>query len=119
MLVGRAGPRLLLMTTTNLSRLCSLLGASFPEIDSGKDLALLLEIGRGQESGSEPSQKQLCLCGIASAATVRRRLNRLVAKKLIQRKHNHHDNRSVTFYLSPAAMRKLQQICRVAMQMRW
>jgi DNA-binding MarR family transcriptional regulator len=46
-------------------------------------------------------------------------LTRLVAKKLIQRKHNHHDNRSVTFYLSPAAMRKLQQVCRVAMQMRW
>lgn len=107
------------MTITNLSRLCSLLRAGFPEIDSGKDLSLLLEIGREQDSGAAPTQKQLCLCGIASAATIRRRLNRLVARKLIRRKLNHHDGRSVTFCLAPAATRQLKQVCRSAKQMRW
>lgn len=107
------------MTIPNLSRLCALLRAGFPEIDSGKDLALLLEIGRVQETDAEPTQKQLCLCGIASAATVRRRLRILVSKELIRRQHNHHDGRSVTFRLSPAATRQLRQICRVARQMRW
>jgi DNA-binding MarR family transcriptional regulator len=107
------------MTITNLSRLCSLLRAGFPEIDSGKDLSLLLEIGREQDSGVEPTQKQLCLCGIASAATIRRRLGRLLAKKLIRRKLNHHDGRSVTFSLSLTAARQLKLVCRAAKQMRW
>lgn len=107
------------MTIPNLSRLCSLLRAGFPEIDSGKDLALLLEIGREQETGNAPTQKQLCLCGIASAATVRRRLRCLLARKLIRRNHNNIDGRSVTFCLSPAAARRLKQVCRVAKQMRW
>lgn len=107
------------MTISNLSRLCSLLRAGFPEIDSGKDLSLLLEIGREQDSGVEPTQKQLCLCGIASAATIRRRLRRLVARKLIRRKLNNHDARSVTFCLSQKAARQFRQISRVAKQMRW
>lgn len=107
------------MTISNLSRICSLLRAGFPEIDSGKDLALLLEIGSGEESGAEPTQKQLCLCGIASAATIRRRLNRLMARKLIRRKLNNHDGRSVTFCLSPAAARRLKLVCRSAKQMHW
>ena len=107
------------MTIPNLSRLCSLLRAGFPEIDSGKDLALLLEIGREQETGHRPTQKQLCLCGIASAATIRRRLRRLLFKKLIHRNNNSNDGRSVTFCLSPAAARRLKQVCRVARQMRW
>lgn len=107
------------MTISNLSRLCSLLRAGSPEIDSGKDLALLLEIGREEESGAEPTQKQLCLCGIASAATIRRRLRHLAARKLIRRKHNHHDGRSVTFCLSPAAARQLKQVIRSAKLMHW
>lgn len=107
------------MTIPNLSRLCSLLRTGFPEIDSGKDLALLLEIGCGQETGNAPTQKQLCLCGIASAATVRRRLRLLLAKKLIRRQFNRLDGRSVTFCLSPAAARQLKQVSRVAKQMRW
>jgi DNA-binding MarR family transcriptional regulator len=107
------------MTIPNLSRLCSLLRAGFPEIDSGKDLALLLEIGRAQATGNAPTQKQLCLCGIASAATVRRRLHHLLATKLILRNRNSNDARSVTFCLSPAAARQLRQVCRVARQMRW
>lgn len=107
------------MTISNLSRLCSLLRAGFPEIDSGKDLALLLEIGSGEESGAAPTQKQLCLCGIASAATIRRRLSRLVARKLVRRMLNNHDGRSVTFCLSPTAARRLKPVCRAAKQMRW
>lgn len=107
------------MTILNLSRLCSSLRAGFPDIDSGKDLALLLEIGREQENGNAPTPKQLCLCGIASAATIRRRLRRLLAKNLIRRVSNRRDGRSVTFCLSPAAARRLKQVCRTAKQMRW
>lgn len=96
-----------------------MLRAGFPEIDSGKDLALLLEIGCKQETGDVPTQKQLCLCGIASAATVRRRLRLLLSKKLIRRNLNNNDGRSVTFCLSPAAARQLKQVSRAAKQMRW
>jgi len=107
------------MTISNLGRLCSLLHSAFPSIDSGKDLSLLLEIGRGQENGGEPTQKQLCLCGIASAATVRRRLRNLVARKIIRRNNNRHDGRSVTFALTEASVRQLKQVSRAARQMEW
>ncbi len=107
------------MTVSNLSRLSSLLRGSFPTIDSGKDIALVLEIGRGQEAGSELTQKQLCLCGIASAATIRRRLRKLIDKKIIRRKHSRHDGRSVTFTLTDSSARQLKQICRAAKLMNW
>lgn len=34
------------MTISNLNKICTLLRGSFPAIDSGKDLALVLEVGR-------------------------------------------------------------------------
>lgn len=107
------------MTISSLGRLCSMLRAAFPAIDSGKDLALVLEIGRGQEAGCELTQKQLCLCGIASAATIRRRLRNLVAKKVVRRNNNRHDGRSVTFALTEASARQLKQVSRAARQMEW
>jgi len=107
------------MTIANLSKLCSLLRSAFPAIDSGKDLALVLEIGRAQEAGEELTQKQLCLCGIASTATIRRRLCKLVAAKILRRSNNRHDGRSVTFGLTDAASRQMKLVSRTARQMEW
>lgn len=107
------------MTISDLSRLCSLIRASFPGIDSGKDLSLLLEIGRRQEAREELTLKQLCLCGIASSATVRRRLRKLIDKKIVQRRNNRRDGRSVDYSLSDSAARKLKQISRTARHMAW
>lgn len=107
------------MTISNLNKICTLLRGSFPAIDSGKDLALVLEVGRRQEAGTLMTQKQLCLCGIAPAATVRRRLRRLVAKKIIRKAISNSDGRSVTLCLSDVAIKQLKQVSRVVKQLDW
>lgn len=107
------------MTISNLNKICTLLRGSFPAIDSGKDLALVLEVGRRQEAGTPMTQKQLCLCGIAPAATVRRRLRRLVAKKIIRKSISHSDGRSVTLCLSETALKQLKQVGRSVRQLDW
>ncbi len=107
------------MTISNLNKICTLLRGNFPAIDSGKDLALVLEVGRRQESGIPMTQKQLCLCGIAPAATVRRRLRRLVAKKIIKKAISDNDGRSVILCLSDIAIKQLRHVSRSVKQMDW
>jgi DNA-binding MarR family transcriptional regulator len=107
------------MTISNLNKICMLLRGSFPAIDSGKDLALVLEVGRRQEAGMPMTQKQLCLCGIAPAATVRRRLRRLVAKRIIRKSISNSDGRSVTLCLSETALKQLKQVSRSVKQLDW
>lgn len=88
-------------------------------IDSDKDLALVLEIGRHQESGTPLTQKQLCLSGIAPAATVRRRLRRLVGNRIIEKTISESDGRSVLLLLSDVAQRHLRHVCRSIKQLEW
>lgn len=107
------------MTISNLNKICALLRGGFPAVDSGKDLSLILEIGKMQEAGMPLTQKQLCLCGIAPAATVRRRLRRLVAKKIIKKVISRNDGRSVILCLSEVALKQLRQVSRVVKQMDW
>lgn len=107
------------MTIANLNKICTLLRGSFPAVDSGKDLSLILEVGKRQEAGTPLTQKQLCLCGIAPAATVRRRLRRLVAKKIIKKAISRTDGRSVILCLSDVAQKQLRQVSRVVKQMNW
>lgn len=107
------------MTISNLNKICTLLRGCFPAIDSGKDLALVLEVGRRQEAGTPMTQKQLCLCGIAPAATVRRRLRRLVMRKIIRKAISVSDGRSVMLYLSDSALRRLRQVSRTVRQFDW
>lgn len=107
------------MTISNLNKICTQLRGSFPAIDSGKDLALVLEVGRRQEAGMPMSQKQLCLCGVAPAATIRRRLRRLVAKKIIKKAISDSDGRSVILCLSEIAIKQLKQVSRTVKLMDW
>jgi DNA-binding MarR family transcriptional regulator len=107
------------MSISNLNKICTLLRGSFPAIDSGKDLALVLEVGRRQEAGAPMTQKQLCLCGIAPAATVRRRLRRLVARRIIQKAISDNDGRSVILFLSEVALKQLRSVSRSAKQLDW
>ena len=107
------------MTIANLNKICALLRGGFSSIDSGKDLALVLEVGRRQESGSPMTQKQLCLSGIAPAATVRRRLRRLVARRIIRKTISENDGRSVILCLSDIAIKQLKQVSRSVKQMDW
>lgn len=107
------------MTISNLNKICTLLRGSFPTVDSGKDLALILEVGRRQETGLPMTQKQLCLCGIAPAATVRRRLRTLVARRIIRKTISKTDGRSVILSLSDMAVKQLRQVSRLVKQMDW
>ncbi len=107
------------MSISNLNKICSLLRGCFPAIDSGKDLALVLEVGRRQEAGTPMTQKELCLCGIAPAATVRRRLRRLVTRKIIRKVISGSDGRFVMLYLSDSALKQLRQVSRTVRQLDW
>ncbi len=107
------------MTISNLNRICTLLRGSFPAIDSGKDLALVLEVGKMQEAGVPMTQKQLCLCGLAPAATVRRRLRRLVARKIVRKAICKNDGRSVILFLSETSLKQLRQVSRSIRQLVW
>lgn len=107
------------MTITHLNKIYTLLRGCFPAIDWGKDLALVLEVGRRQEAGMPMTQKQLCLCGIAPAATVRRRLRRLVSKKIVKKTVCNDDGRSVMLHLSGSALKQLRQVSRSVEQSDW
>lgn len=113
---GCDGP---MMTISNISRICALLRGGSLGLDTNRDLEMVLEIGRRQESGLPITQKQLCHSGIAPAATIRRRLRILVAKKVIKKTINTNDGRSVILSLSDVAIRQLRQVSRSIKQMDW
>lgn len=79
-----------------------------PFLQTLEDLDLIREIGFNQAKGEPLSLKQLFLHGIASVATVQRRLARLKRLGIIQQTKADHDKRMVKLTLTPTA-RKLYE----------
>lgn len=65
-----------------------------------EDFDIVEEIGFHQESGKPLSPKRLTLLGIAPAATVQRRLSRLVALGVISKRYSREDGRIVELSIS-------------------
>ena len=65
-----------------------------------EDFDIVEEIGFHQENGKPLSPKQLTLLGIAPAATVQRRLSRLVALGVISKCYSREDGRIVELSIS-------------------
>ncbi len=72
-----------------------------PHLRSIEDFDIVREIGHCQEMGRLISPKQLTLLGIAPAATIQRRLSRLVALGVITKQYSRDDGRIVELAISP------------------
>lgn len=79
-----------------------------------EDEDLVREIGLGQALGRPLSLKQLFLHGIASPATVQRRLAHLRRAGIVEQRRSAQDRRVVSLTLTPAARalyaRKVRQL---------
>src|SRR5690242_17225294 len=71
-----------------------------PYLRTLEDQALVREIGYRQETGSAVTMKVLLLAGIASTATVQRRLARLRQLGVVLQNRASHDGRVVNLRLS-------------------
>ena len=71
-----------------------------PGLISYKDFDISIEIGHHEHEGTPLTLKQLLLADIASEATVRRHLSRLIKDGLVEKKVNPKDHRSVHFILT-------------------
>ena len=76
-----------------------------PSLVTIQDFDLVIEIGYHQESGTELNLRRLHLLGIASYATVQRRIKRLRQLRMIDHTRAPGDGRSVELRLSREAMR--------------
>lgn len=74
-----------------------------PGLRTYKDFDIAIEIGHHELTGNVLTQKQLLLLDIASPATVRRHLNRLVKTGLVEKKVDTNDHRVIYFTLSARA----------------
>ncbi len=79
-----------------------------PGIRNYKDFDIVVEIGYRHKEGDPLTLKQLLLLNIASAATVRRHLSRLVREGIVIKSVAPHDHRSTHFLLSEAAIKNLE-----------
>jgi DNA-binding MarR family transcriptional regulator len=70
-----------------------------------EDQDLVREIGYHQERGEPVTLKLLLLAGIASTATVQRRLARLQRLGVVHRHRSQHDGRLVVFTLERSIVR--------------
>ena len=71
-----------------------------PGLKSYKDFDISIEIGHHEYEGTPLTLKQLLLEDIASEATVRRHLARLIKDGLVKKNLNPNDQRSVYFTLT-------------------
>jgi DNA-binding MarR family transcriptional regulator len=76
-----------------------------PFVKTLEDLDLLRAIGLGQAIGQPLTLKALLLHGIASVATVQRRLARLRRLGIVEQAKSLHDKRVVALTLSPTAQK--------------
>jgi DNA-binding MarR family transcriptional regulator len=76
-----------------------------PFLKTLEDQDLVREIGYSQAAGRPLSLKQLFLHGIASVATVQRRLARLKRMGIVEQTRETHDKRILKLTLSPAALK--------------
>jgi DNA-binding MarR family transcriptional regulator len=89
-----------------LKKIRELEKAQLPFLKSIIDFDLLVEIGYAEEQDQPLTFKQLVLLNIASRATVRRRLLRLIEEGAVRRRRNANDRRSSILTVS-ASHRKI------------
>ena len=78
-----------------------------------EDIELIREIGYGQSTGHPLTLKTLFLQGIASHATVQRRLNRMRKMGVIHQVRAEYDRRVVILTLDPKILRLYEQMGRL------
>jgi hypothetical protein len=78
-----------------------------------EDIELIREIGYGQSIGRPLTLKTLFLQGIASHATVQRRLNRMRKIGVIHQQRADHDRRLAVLTLDPKILKLYEQIGRL------
>jgi DNA-binding MarR family transcriptional regulator len=76
-----------------------------PFLKTLEDQDLIREIGLAQAMGQPLSLKQLFMNGIASPATVQRRLVRLRRLGVVEQTKSAEDGRVITLTLTPSALR--------------
>jgi len=74
-----------------------------PGLRTYKDFDIAIEIGHYELLGTPLNQKQLLLLDIASPATVRRHLNRLIRSGFVEKKLTEDDLRCTSLILSRQA----------------
>lgn len=79
----------------------------FPGIKTYKELDILIEIGYHQEIGAPLTIKQLMLLEIASPATVRRVLQRMIATGVVEKSVSEADHRAVALMLHNRTAEKM------------
>jgi len=89
-----------------------------PFIQTIEDLDIVREIGMHQALGEPATLKVLFLKGIASVATVQRRLSRLKRLGIVNQSKVEHDQRLVTLTLSPAVWQTYGRLSRIMMRTR-
>ena len=95
------------MTTFKKFRKIKSVLSEIPGIRTCKDFDILIEIGYHQEEGCPLTLKQLMLFKIASPATVRRYLNRLVRDGMVEKFESTTDQRSIVLRLSASTIKTL------------
>ena len=83
-----------------------------------EDMDLVREIGFYQARGHPITLKLLFTKGIASVATVQRRLNRLKRLGAVEQERSTHDGRVVHLSLSRPVMKKCEKLVRLLQQRR-
>ena len=78
-----------------------------PFLKSIIDFDLVIEIGYAEDMGQPLTQKQVLLLNLSSRTTVRRRLASLIAKGVVRRRKNAHDQRSSLLHVAPASHKAL------------
>jgi hypothetical protein len=86
---------------------------NLPFVETLVDLDLLREIGLHQARKKPLTLKLLFLKGIASVATVQRRLARLKLLGVVHQAKAAHDRRLITLSLSPAVWRSFVHLSRL------
>ncbi|SRR5579885_2926600 len=78
---------------------------NLPFLETIEDFDLLLEIAYHQERGEPLTMKQVYLLGIASLATVQRRLRRLREAGAIHQVRSAQDGRTLELRITPRVLR--------------
>jgi hypothetical protein len=80
---------------------------SIPGLENDLDFSLAVQVGCAQKAGAPLSLKQLMLLNIASSATVRRYIGRLIQRGVIIKNVAPSDHRTVHFSLSKSTIDSL------------
>jgi hypothetical protein len=83
--------------------------ARIPGLKSYKDFDIAVEIGYAQRAGTPLTLKQLLLLNIASDATVRRHLARMVRERMVIKVVTPNDHRTAHFLLSETTIDNMEQ----------